>query len=290
MRSIERRCSGCLRSEPAALRSADCPRGRRRQVRTWSGISPPKPGCWRALLAGAVDAGAAQDRQTSRPRDGRAAHRRDQDPEPRAGAGTAGGGRQPRRRTERQSFWDVEPNHRGTCPRPAWRSGRRDPGWRALCGRRRVDDRVVLRGSAHVAASRRNRHRGPGGSAWSTRVSVAARTRAAGSGQTAAALRAAHAAGALLGSVRRSGRPAGGTPLYNTAPGCQSLRSGGSLVGSRRLDSSRSQLVCRPAASGRARLGPDCRPAGPGKGLGATIMDRLRKASSPPQGASQRHG
>jgi L-threonylcarbamoyladenylate synthase len=28
----------------------------------------------------------------------------------------------------------------------------------------------------------------------------------------------------------------------------------------------------------------------PEKGLGATLMDRLRKASSPPQRASQRHG
>ena len=74
---------------------------------------------------------------------------------------------------------------------------------------------------------------------------------------------------ALLGSARPSGRPAGGTPLPNTAPGCRSFRGGGSIVGSGRLDSSRSQLVCRPAASGRARLGPDCRPAGSGKGIGS---------------------
>ena len=69
-------------------------------------------------------------------------------------------------------------------------------------------------------------------------------------GQTSAALRAPHAAGPLLGSAHPSGGPAGGTPLPSTAPGCRSFRGGGSIVGSGRLDSSRRQLVCRPATSG----------------------------------------
>ena len=133
------------------------------------------------------------------------------------------------------------------------------------CGRRRVDDRVVLRGSAHAAASRRNRRRGPGSSARSAGVSAAARTRAAGSGQTAAALCAAHAAGALLGSARRSGRPTRGTAVLTRPPDAGRFAAVEVLVGSGRLDSSRRQLVCRPATSRRARLGPDCRPAGSGQ-------------------------